>query len=414
MKTCIASLLISVIFGTGMVLAQTAGEAPPEIPLVIEQPGAPLGKALGTAANFPVENLRNVGGDLPIAQLSRLAKQPLAEVLPQGRSAKDAQIYRAVSPSVVMVATNDGVGSGSLIGPFGDVLTNWHVVKGHREVAIIFKPATEGQTPDKNDMLTGSVAKYDEVADLALVKVATPPGGAHILQLGDSSEISVGLDVHAIGHPLGGRWTYTKGIISQYRLGFEWPGENGTKHKADLIQTQTPINPGNSGGPLIGESGKLLGVNTFKAEGGEGLNFAIAIGDVKRFIVRAGNRLAEGNPAPAAKSACEPKEVSKWRDEKDSASIVGYDLQCSGKVDAVMVYPDDKSQAVLLKMDRNLDGKADVIFFDFKRRDKWDLSWWDENFDGNWTLVGYHDDGSVKPSRFESFEAYRKRTAANR
>ena len=86
-------------------------------------------------------------------------------------------------------------------------------------------------------------------------------------------------------------------------------------------------------------------------------------------------------------------------------------MLCNGRDDAVFVYPDDKSQAVLLKLDRNKDGKADVVFFDFKRRGKWDMSWWDENFDGHWTLVGYHDDGSLKPSRFESYEAYQKRLA---
>jgi len=39
------------------------------------------------------------------------------------------------------------------------------------------------------------------------------------------------------------------------------------------------------------------------------------------------------------------------------------------------------------------------------------LSFWDDKFVGHWTLVGYHDDGSLKPSRFESYEAYRKRLA---
>ena len=55
--------------------------------------------------------------------------------------------------------------------------------------------------------------------------------------------------------------------------------------------------------------------------------------------------------------------------------------------------------AIMLTWDRNGDDVPDVIFFDFKRLGKWDLSYWDENFDGHWTLVGYHDDGSLKPSR---------------
>jgi hypothetical protein len=255
------------------------------------------------------------------------------------------------------------------------------------------------------------VVKMDEVADLGLVKIANPHVGASFLRLGDSSEISVGLDVHAIGHPSGRAWTYTKGVISQYRLGFEWQGKDQIKHKADVVQTQTPINPGNSGGPLISESGTLIGVNSFKAAEGEGLSFAVSVDDVKKFLARSGSRGTEGKPAPAAKSKCEPKEISRWRNKENDATIVGLDMTCTGIIDAGLVYPDDKSQAVLLKVDRNHDGRADVVYFDFKRRDKWDMSWWDENFDGHWTLVGYHDDGGPKPTRFESYEAYQKRTA---
>jgi S1-C subfamily serine protease len=412
MRPFVFTFLMSyAVMGLCAALGQTGGGAPPEVSPAMEEQGLPLGKeALGADAALLAEQRREAASDLPIVQLSRIARQPVTEATEQTRSAADAEIYRTVSPSVVMVATKDGAGSGSLIGPFGEVLTNWHVVRGYGEVGVVFKPATEGQIPGKDDILTGFVVKVDEVADLALVKVANHPGGARFLRLGDPSEISVGLDVHAIGHPLGGRWTYTKGIISQYRLGFEWPGEDGSKHKADLIQTQTPINPGNSGGPLISESGALLGVNTFKAEG-EGLNFAISVGDVKRFIARSGNRLAEGRPATAAKSECVPKEVSKARNKENNATLVAFDMLCTGKIDAVFVYPDDKSQAVVLKMDRNHDGRADVLFFDLKRRGKWDMSWWDENFDGQWTLVGYHDDGSLKPTRFESFEAYKKRMA---
>ena len=414
MKTCIASVVLSLFLAPDAGLAQALGGNPAEVPFAMDEPGPPPGKDLsGIPVNFSAIQLRDAGNNLPLAELSRIARQPITESFPQTRSAKDAEIYRTASPFVVLILTKETSGSGSLIGPFGDVLTNLHVVRGCTEVAVVFKPATEGQIPAKDDIRTGFVVKIDEVADLALIKVADPPGGGSFLRLGDSSEISVGLDVHAIGHPRGGNWTYTKGVISQYRLGAEWPGEDGTKHKADLIQTQTPINPGNSGGPLISESGTLLGVNTFKLAG-EGQNFAISVADVKKFVARTGSRVAEAKPASPAKSECEPKEVSRWRDTKDNAIVVAYDLNCSGEMDAVLICPDDSSKAILLKVDRNHDGKIDVVFFDFKRKGKWDMSWWDESFDGHWTLVGYHDDGTLEPSRFESYEAYRKRVAANR
>ena len=65
-----------------------------------------------------------------------------------------------------------------------------------------------------------------------------------------------------------------------------------------------------------------------------------------------------------------------------------------------------------IRLDRNGDGRADVIFFDLKRTGRWDLSFWDENYTGNWTLVGYHDDGSLKPTRFESYAEFQKRMAS--
>jgi hypothetical protein len=60
-------------------------------------------------------------------------------------------------------------------------------------------------------------------------------------------------------------------------------------------------------------------------------------------------------------------------------------------------------------MDRNGDGRADVNYYDLQRRNKWDISLWDENFDGHWTLVGYHPDGGLIPSTFESYEAFQRR-----
>jgi hypothetical protein len=89
-----------------------------------------------------------------------------------------------------------------------------------------------------------------------------------------------------------------------------------------------------------------------------------------------------------------------------------YDMFCNGKISGNFIIPDKQSDAILLTLDRNGDSRPDVIFFDLKRQKKWDLSFWDENFDGHWTLVGYHDDGTLKPSRFESYDAFRRRVAA--
>jgi len=38
---------------------------------------------------------------------------------------------------------------------------------------------------------------------------------------------------------------------------------------------------------LISDDGKLIGVNAFKASGGEGLNFAVAVNEVEKFLAAA-------------------------------------------------------------------------------------------------------------------------------
>jgi hypothetical protein len=319
---------------------------------------------------------------------------------------------RDFSQAVVLVATKQGFGSGSLLDTAGNIVTNWHVVKGYEYVGVVFKPKIEGKEPTRNEIKLGRVVKYDEIADLALVKASEAPTGTTPIRLGDFSEIAVGMDVHAIGHPTGEGWTYTTGVISQYRQAYQWQAEGDPiNHKADVIQTQTPINPGNSGGPLLSDSGNLIGVNSFKARG-EALNFAVSVDEVRKFIARPGNRVEQTPSATKSDRECKAKELSKFRNEKNDATVVAFDMFCTGKDTGELVTPDNKSQAIFLRLDRNGDGRADVIFFDFKRSGRWNLSFWDEKFTGYWTLVGYHDDGSLKPTRFESYAKFQKLIAS--
>lgn len=407
MKMLFGTFALALALGLSNALAETA--PPSSAPAALETQGAPL-QQTPSISTLP-SGSDDVDSDFPTAQLSTIAQTPVRDVASRTRSAKDSALYRSISPSVVLIATKVGIGSGTLVSSVGDIVTSYHVVRGYSDVAVVFKPTVEGMQPSRDDIKRGHVAKYDAVADLALVKVDDVPAGRAPVRLGDSGEINIGADVHAIGHPNGETWSFTNGIISQYRAEYTWKSKNeGVKYKADVIQTQTPINPGNSGGPLISDSGTLIGVNAFKSEG-EGLNFAVSIDDVKQFLSRSGNVAAQTSKPSTAKASCQMKEIARFRSKDNAAAVITYDFNCSGKSNAEYVVPDEPSAPIMLKMDRNGDGMIDVIYYDFNRRGKWDMSYWDETFSGHWTLVGFHRDGSLKPTSFESYEAFKQRMA---
>lgn len=148
------------------------------------------------------------------------------------RGAREIELYRTLVPSVAPILTDKAEGSGSLIAmkPLvstnrsGTLMTNAHVVGDAAEVAVVFKPQKDGEkiTQAQAHALRGRVRKVDPVRDLALIEVENVPARAGTIPLGRFGDVQVGADVHAIGHPLGQEWTYTKGLVSQIRPAYEW------------------------------------------------------------------------------------------------------------------------------------------------------------------------------------------------
>ncbi len=165
-----------------------------------------------------------------------------------------------------------------------------------------------------------------------------------------------------------------------------------------------PITNGASGGPLIGEDGKLIGVNSFKLPG-EALNFAVSVGEVEKFLAAAQGGAYEPKVASAASKPCKPKIMFEGRTKDGAASVRNLDMDCSGRVNASLYVPDDKSQPIEFRFDKNGDGKPDVWILDEDRDGRWDISFWDTDFDGKPDLVGHHPDGELKPTRFEKYKA---------
>jgi len=342
-----------------------------------------------------------------VGVLERTENQPIAVT----RGAKEAAIYTRISPAVVLIVNNDSLGSGSVVSTDGLVLTNLHVVGKAREVGVIYKPAVEGGEITQASLIRGTVIKIDQVADLALIQVASVRSGTTPITFGNLANVEVGADVHAIGHPTGEAWTYTRGIVSQIRRNYEWKTDDGFAHHADVVQTQTPINPGNSGGPLLNDSGELIGVNSFKAEG-EGLNFAIAVDEVQRFIASPQSRFAAAlqtkPPAPQATAAskdCIPRKMATRRDNDPPSNVTQLDLNCSGRMDGELYEPDDTSKPNMLIIDTKGTGKGDIVMFDNGRKGWFDSAFYDTVGDGKPHLIGYFHKGEDKPYKVEPYTA---------
>jgi len=196
-------------------------------------------------------------------------------------------VYKRVVPSVVNITSTtlvfnffygtvpqQGQGSGFILDKAGHVLTNYHVVEGANR-------GIEVKLSNKHNY-TAKVVGTDKMHDLALLQIDAP--NLEPVTLADSTGLSVGQKVFAIGNPFGLSGTMTRGIISSIR---SIRGSEGAPIE-DAIQTDAAINPGNSGGPLLNSRGEVIGINTMIASNGadqsSGIGFAIPINTAKAVL----------------------------------------------------------------------------------------------------------------------------------
>jgi putative serine protease PepD len=189
--------------------------------------------------------------------------------------AKDAVAYiAAASPQ------GQGTGSGFVVSSDGLIVTNAHVVDGATQVAV--KIGTGGE------QLPAEIVGVDASQDLALLDV--DGNDLPTLELGDSDAVEVGDAVYAIGNPYGLDHTFTAGVVSALDRPLQAP--DGATIEGG-IQTDAALNPGNSGGPLLDASGKVIGVNSQIATGGNaqggnvGIGFAVPAKTVEAFVEQA-------------------------------------------------------------------------------------------------------------------------------
>ncbi len=194
-------------------------------------------------------------------------------------------VVAEVMPSVVSVTTEIVVsdffgrqsteyvaGSGILIDDKGYIVTNNHVVENAQSIYV---ELADGKTFPANTVGT------DNLSDLAVIKIDA--ANLTYVYWGDSSLLSVGGWVLAIGNALGEGITATEGIVSRLNVSVDIGGGNTLY---GLIQTTAPVNPGNSGGPLVNMAGEVIGITSVKivASAVEGIGYAISSNEAKPII----------------------------------------------------------------------------------------------------------------------------------
>ena len=184
-------------------------------------------------------------------------------------------VIKQVTPSVVVIETDSGLGSGVIYDNNGDIVTNAHVVG----TATTFKV-----TLSNGKSYPGTLVGSYTPDDIAVVHISAP--GLTPATFGDSSKLAVGDFVLAMGNPLGLQSSVTEGIISALGRQVSEPAGNALP---DAIQTSAAINPGNSGGALVDLNGQVVGIPTLEATdpqvGGAAVGIGFAISSNRAKII---------------------------------------------------------------------------------------------------------------------------------
>ena len=270
-------------------------------------------------------------------------------------------IVQRSSPAIVRIeaqgADGEQFGTGFIVDKSGVVATNFHVIAGTSDIKIKLNDGTHYPVQH--------VLNVDPMRDLVLVKF-DPTKPMPTLRLGDSSKVSTGEKIVAIGNPLGVfENTVSEGLISSIRevcsakdveaKNPSCPGE------LTLLQISAPISQGSSGGPLFNQVGEVVGVTTAIIAQGQLINFAmpanylkpllakqepIALEDFARATKKEGSgagrlpkkpavpEFAENGFPVAVYDGCKPQEIAEVVKSIEDAIEIGAPLYNRGDIEA--------------------------------------------------------------------------------
>ena len=260
--------------------------------------------------------------------LAPLAPQTLT---PAGAQALPADLVTRIKDAVVLIDVtlraqgreSGATGSGFVISPDGQVITNAHVVAtliedpsggsiiaDERVVEVIFHPGTALE-----EVYPAQVLRENHDLDLALLKISldTPA----YLELGDSDTVVETARVYACGHPLGLREISIRtGTVTAHRT---WEGRSYIEHDASAEE-------GNSGGPVVTDLGQVVGVHTLAlVSRGMDTKFAIPANVVTAWLATPPAQDPDiPIPGSTMRALLEASELI-YREEGEGAFAIPYD-----------------------------------------------------------------------------------------
>lgn len=184
----------------------------------------------------------------------------------------NAGVAKLCLPGTVLIKTNSGMGSGFIYTTDGIIVTNCHVISDSTKITV---ELYDGRVFD------AEVLGMDRSSDVGVIKINAT--GLTNLEIGDSKKTVVGDSIVVIGNPYSETLSFSVsfGCISAIRDEYHF---ESLATVLNVFQHDAALNSGNSGGPLINMYGQVIGINSIKMDGYEGLNFAIRIDSVLDII----------------------------------------------------------------------------------------------------------------------------------
>jgi len=213
-------------------------------------------------------------------------------------SASARRIYDIGRPRLLQVRTllrdqdsQASVGSGSLVGADGLILTNYHVVS---QVAL--EPQRYRLNYQTADGISGALQliAFDVVHDLALVRMAQPPAaiasrGTFEFRPAATPPLAQGERIFSLGNPLDVGFVVVEGTY------------NGLVERSFLPQIlfSGSLNPGMSGGPVLDDKGHIVGVNVATRRDGQQISFLVPAEFAQALIARSAHAKPITGPVEA-------------------------------------------------------------------------------------------------------------------